>query len=378
MADKMRLETLEDCEDFLNGALWLGTGGGGTFDLAMEMLTKALDSGLSLEWVDIDSVPDDVWTATFSVHGSLAAKTQETLDEIERMGLVDELGDSCIIEAIRQLEEVMGHKFGCLIPSEMGPESVAQPLVIGAQMGLTVVDGDYIGRGVPEETQSTYCLHGKQSDFFTAVDKWGNITLVKHAVNSQALERIAKMLAVAAYGETAVATTPLVARDVKEILVGGTFSKCLEIGQALRVARNNGGDPVAKGLKVVGGWRLFEGKVSKVEAGTLNGYWVGSVKIDGTGDDQGQTLDVWFKNENLVSWLNGNPWVCSPDLLVLLQPDGRGIYNTDFREGEEVVAVGMKGVEGFRTEQGLKLAGPRHFGFDIDYVPIEELMLYKN
>jgi DUF917 family protein len=333
-----------------------------------------LESGLSLEWVDVDGVADDVWTATFSVHGSLAPKTQETLDEIERMGLVDKLGDSCIIEAIKQLEEFMGHKFGCLIPSEMGPESVAQPLVIGAQMGLTVVDGDYIGRGVPEETQSTYCLHGKQSDFFTSVDRWGNIAIVKHAVNSQALERMAKMLAVAAYGETAIATTPLPAGEVKEILVRGTYSKCLGIGRALRAARNNGGDPINAGLNVAGGWRLFEGKVSQVEAGTRDGYWVGTVKIDGTGDHQGQTLDVWFKNENLVSWLNGDPWVCSPDLLSLLQPDGRGIYNTDFRVGEEVVAIGMKGVEGFRTEQGLKLASPRYFGFEIDYVPIEELM----
>ena len=374
MADKTRLETLEDCEDFINGSMWLGTGGGGTYDIAMEMLSNALKDGLSLEWVDIDSIDDDVWTTTFSVHGSLAPKTQETLDEIERIGLVDELGDSCVIEAIKELEVFVGHKFGCLIPSEMGPEAAAQPLVIGAQMGLTVVDGDYIGRGVPEETQSTYSLYGKQSNFFTSVDRWGNRTIVKHAANAQALERIAKMLAVAAYGETAVATTPLVAREVKEILVRGTYSKCQAIGRALRNARNNGADPVDAGLKAGGGWRLFEGQVTEVEAGTVNGYWVGSVNIEGTGKHFGQNLDVWFKNENLVSWLDGAPWICSPDLLALLHPDGHGIYNTDFQVGQKIVAIGMKGVEGFRTEQGLKLASPRYFGFDIDYVPIEELM----
>ena len=374
MVDTTRLETLEDCEDFINGSLWLGTGGGGTYEIAMEMLSNALQAGLALEWVDIDSVEDDVWTATFSIHGSLAPKSQETLDEIERMGLVDKLGDSCVIEAIKELETFIGHKFGCLIPSEMGPEAAAQPLVIGAQMGLTVVDGDYIGRGVPEETQSTYSLYGKQSDFFTSVDRWGNITIVKHAVNPQALERIAKMLAVAAHGETAVATTPLVAREVKEILIRGTYSKCLEIGRALRSARSSGSDPVDAGLHASGGWRLFEGQVLEVEAGTVNGYWVGSVKIEGTGKHTGQNLDVWFKNENLVSWLDGKPWVCSPDLLTLLFPDGRGIYNTDFQVGQNLVAIGMKGVEGFRTEQGLKLASPRYFGFDIDYAPIEEMM----
>jgi len=103
VVDTTRLETLEDCEDFINGSLWLGTGGGGTYEIAMEMLSNALQAGLALEWVDIDSVEDDVWTATFSIHGSLAPKSQETLDEIERMGLVDKLGDSCVIEAIKEL-----------------------------------------------------------------------------------------------------------------------------------------------------------------------------------------------------------------------------------------------------------------------------------
>jgi DUF917 family protein len=35
----------------------------------------------------------------------------------------------------------------------------------------------------------------------------------------------------------------------------------------------------------------------------------------------------------------------------------------------------MKGLEAFRTESGLnEAAGPRYFGFDIDYEPIERLM----
>ena len=58
----------------------------------------------------------------------------------------------------------------------------------------------------------------------------------------------------------------------------------------------------------------------------------------------------------------------------MYQDSGRGIYNSELREGDQVVAIGMKGVEGFRTNKGLQFAGPRHFGFDIDYLPIEELM----
>jgi DUF917 family protein len=88
---------------------------------------------------------------------------------------------------------------------------------------------------------------------------------------------------------------------------------------------------------------------------------------------------VWFKNENHVSWLNGVPWVCSPDILTIVYKEtGIGTTNTLLKEGDEVVAVGMKGLEAFRSEFGLnKASGPRYFGFDIDYVPIETLMAQR-
>ncbi len=87
-------------------------------------------------------------------------------------------------------------------------------------------------------------------------------------------------------------------------------------------------------------------------------------------------MDVWFKNENHVSWLNGEPWVCSPDLVTIVYRDtGMGTTSADIKNDDEVVVVGMGGLAGFRTEFGLNEAsGSRYFGFDIDYVPIEQLM----
>jgi len=128
-------------------------------------------------------------------------------------------------------------------------------------MGAAVVDGDYIGRAVPEETQSTCCLFGKQGMFFTSADRRGNITSVMKAANPHSLERLAKMLVVATCGDTAVAGIPLIGREMKEIVVRDTLSTCLRIGRALRQARHENADPVAAGLEVVSGWRLFEGTV---------------------------------------------------------------------------------------------------------------------
>jgi hypothetical protein len=240
---------------------------------------------------------------------------------------------------------------------------------------MPVVDGDYAGRAVPEEMQGTPYLYDKHSWPFASVDKWGNVAIVKYAVNPPMLERIGKMLGVAAYGSTTMAATPLPAREMKEILVRGTLTKCLAIGRAMREAREKGEDPIDAALKVTGGWRLFEGVVSGKEWEDRDGYMFGTNHIKGTGDYEGQTLDVWFKNENHVSWLNGKPWVCSPDLITLVyRESGEGTTSTLIKEGDEVVAVGMKGLEAFRSEKGLAGAGPRYFGFDIEYVPIEELV----
>jgi DUF917 family protein len=371
-----KLENLRDCEDFVRGCLFMGTGGGGSVEWGLGMLKDALEDGLTLEWVDMNEIADDALTVTPYGMGSIAPATQETLDEIARVGLEDQFGDRSMEEAVRELGNYLGKPIGCLVAAELGAGNTPAPLVTGARLGIPVVDGDYAGRAIPDEMQGTPYLYGKHSWPFSSVDKWGNVAIVTYTVNPHMLERIGKMLAVAAYGGTTMAATPLPADEMKEILVPGTLTKCLALGRAMRAAREQGGDPIDAVLEATGGWRLFEGIVSSKDWEDRGGYMFGTTHILGTGDYAGQKLDVWFKNENHVSWLNGNPWICSPDLVTLAYRDsGEGTTNTLIKAGDHVVAVGIKGLESFRTEFGLnEAAGPRYFGFDIDYVPIEELM----
>jgi DUF917 family protein len=371
-----KLETLRDCEDLVHGCLFMGTGGGGSVEWGLGMLKDALAEGIALQWVDADDIPDDALTVTPYGMGSVAPQTQQTRDEIRRLGLVDKFGHRAMEEAVKELGQYLGQPVGCLVAAELGAGNTPAPLVTGARLGIPVVDGDYAGRAIPDEMQGTPYLYGKHSWPFASVDKWGNVAIVKYTVNPHMLERIGKMLAVAAYGGTTMAATPLPGREMKEILVRGTLSKCLAIGRAIREAGERGECPIEAALRVTGGWRLFEGVVTGKDWEDRGGYMFGTTHIRGSGDYGGQTLDVWFKNENHVSWLNGRPWVCSPDPLSLVHPEtGIGTTNTLLEAGDAVVAVGMKGLEAFRTPFGLdEAAGPRYFGFDIDYLPIENLM----
>lgn len=370
-----KLETMQDCEDLLEGALWMGTGGGGSYQEGIQLLKELIQEGLPIGWITPRDVPNETWTVTVGLHGSIAPPSPEIKEAIHRKGLIEVKDEWYVVKAVKELGVSTGRNFGCVVPGELGPDSVAIALAVGARLNIPVVDGDYIGRAVPEETQSTYCLYGKNSHLFAGVDRWGNSVFVKNAIDTYFLERMAKMLAIASYGDIAVATTPLIAEEMKRIIVPGTLSHCLKIGRSIRYARNNGADPIDLPLEAIKGWRLFDGQVTRLETEDRDGYYFGLVHIEGLGKHQGQMLKVWFKNENQATWLNGKPWVCSPDLVSLIyRKSGRGIYNAELKEGDEVTAIGMKGVEAFRSEIGLRLAGPRHFGFDIDYIPIEDLV----
>ncbi|MGB9724691.1 MAG: hypothetical protein ACPL7G_12460 [Chloroflexia bacterium] len=102
------------------------------------------------------------------------------------------------------------------------------------------------------------------------------------------LERIGKMLAVAAFGTCTIAATLLPGRE--EIVVPGTLTRCLELGRAIRRAREAGEDPVRAAVQFTGGWLLFEGMVAGKDR---DGYMFGTSHIQGTGDYTGHT-DVRF------------------------------------------------------------------------------------
>ena len=84
-----------------------------------------------------------------------------------------------------------------------------------------------------------------------------------------------------------------------------------------------------------------------------------------------------MKNENIISWLDGKPDILPPDLIYNLDPATgdavSGVVMGNYPIGKEVVIVGRAASPMWRTPKGLEIFSPRHFGFDVDYRPIEEL-----
>lgn len=370
---KTILKTVQQCEDFVRGCTVMGTGGGGAPERGMQLLSSALESGNQVAWIDMEDISDDGWTASTFGMGSIAPQTEETRKEIERMGLKPaDIDFSLSIEELMRFADL---QLEALVPIELGGSNSANPLVLGAQLGLPCVNGDYAGRAIPEIEQTTPVLAGKGLTPLSSVDRWGNVCFIKEAAGAAMTERLGKMLSVAAFGGCLMTGYLMQGREMKEVIVPGTLTMCLELGKAIREAREEGKDPVEAIVSFTEGWLLFQGEVVEKEWEDRGGYMYGTNHLKGMGRFEGHKMSVWFKNENHVVWKDEKPFATSPDIVALVELEtGEPKTNTAIAVGDRMAVIGMKGVDVFRTPEGLKVLGPKHFGFDFDYVPIEEVV----
>ena len=106
---------------------------------------------------------------------------------------------------------------------------------------------------------------------------------------------------------------------------------------------------------------LFEGKTYPWEV------------LDGIGEDKGRSACVTFQNENLTAEVDGEILATVPDLICLVDTETFTPIPTDaLKYGKRVLVVGLKCFPLWRTPEGLELVGPRYFGVDTDYIPLEE------
>jgi DUF917 family protein len=369
------LRTEEECADFVRGCTLLATGGGGPPERGMAMLLDQLATGRPAGWVDARGLPDDLYTLSVFGMGGRPPAGHPTAEELAAAGLDQPRETNTTIAAIEALAAYAAVDVGVVVPIELGGSNTPGPLVAAAALGLAVPDGDYTGRAIPEITQVVPSLAGKASAPFATVDRWGNACILTQVTGDAMAERIGKLLSQAAFGGVSMAGFLMPAREMKEVLVHGTLSRCLAIGRAIRVARDARQDPVVAAARFVGGAVVFRGVVTANELDDSEGYryGIGTHRIRGAGAHEGMVCSIWYKNENHVCWLGGQPYATSPDLICIVDAEtAEPMVNSAVAAGQRVAVVGIPAVDAYRSPAGIERLGPRHFGFDIDYVPIEE------
>ncbi|MBW1713566.1 MAG: DUF917 domain-containing protein [Deltaproteobacteria bacterium] len=368
------LKTGLECQDFVRGSCFFGTGGGGDPASGLEMLFEDMAAGYELTWIDPDELDEAAMTCCAWGMGSIAPRDpEETQAALARLGVPGPVHDRNLAVAVQELEAYAGVKVEAIIPLEPGGRNSPNPLSSGARLGIPLLDGDYAGRAIPEIVQILPSIAGHKPWPAAAVDVYGDVTIIRQAAAPPMAERIGKHLALAAFGSVAMAGFLLPAKEVRQLIVPGTASRSLKVGQSIRQAREEGQDPVRAALEASGARLLFQGSVVDRDWEDRDGYMFGNTYLRGANDFQGQEMRIWFKNENHVTWLNNKPHVTSPDLIVVLEAvTGRPLTNTVIAKGMSVSVLGLAAAPGLRAPQGLQVLSPKWFGFDFPYVPIEK------
>ena len=328
----MRKIGIQEIEDIALGAALLGAGGGGDPYIGKLTAIGAVKECGEVELIGADEVPEGAFIMPAASMGAPTILAEKGVGANEFAKLFD------------MVSRYYGKPVYATMPMEAGGVNSMLPIAAAARLGIPMVDADGMGRAFPELQMVTFTIGGASATPMAFIDEKGNSGILDTCKN---------------YG------------------VHGIVTRSEELGRAIRTAKDEaaaaGLSPEEFFLKFTGGHKLFKGKISDVLRETRGAFNFGKVMLEGIADDKGSQAFVEFQNENLSCTVDGEIVATVPDLICLVDPDTFIPVPTDaLKYGKRVLVVGLECFDMWRTSAGLDLVGPRYFGIDTDYIPVEE------
>lgn len=362
----------QQVEDLLIGAKILGAGGGGEIEWARPLIQEVFDKDKKFVIVDPKEVPDDELVVIAGrLGGGITAEEAKAVEEYKKIYEKPEL------VAIKELSRYLGKTPYALVPTEIGAGNTLSAMYVAAVLDKVAVDGDACGRAKPEITISTTNVANVPVAPLCIVTNFGDIMFLDKAVDDARAEHICRAVATASGGMTGVCRCPMLGSVMRKAIVPNSITRAISIGRKIREAHNKGKDPVEALISAVNGFEVFRGKVYTFKREEKGSFMWGHIIIRGKEKYAGRILKVFFKNEHLISWLDSKPFVTCPDLICIVDAKtayGLSNWKDDFTRGKDVVVIGVPAHPMWRSEKGLKLFGPAHFGYEIPYTPLEEIV----
>ncbi len=358
--------TVDHLEDLARGAVFLATGGGGDPYVAMLTARAALTEFGPVDLIPASALSDDATVVTVGNVGAPSAGLEllMSIDEPQR--------------AIQAYEEHIATRVDALVSFEIGGGNSLIPLIAGAALGLPVVDGDGMGRALPEAQMMTYSIAGVSATPAVVLDYEG-YAVVLDADNPLDYEHQVRQVSAERGGMVTAVEHPMTGRQLKESIVPATVSFSIELGRVLRESRGRTTQALEPlralfASSIFGHFEhLYSGKVVDHATSIVGGYDVGHVTIESFDTSQPNlTLDV--KNEFLVARIGTEVVASVPDLITVVDDETTEPISAErLRYGQRVSVLGTGCPPMLRTGAALAVVEPRAFGFDFDFVPIEQL-----
>jgi len=350
-----------EIEEVALGAAVLGTGGGGDPFIGKLLALDAVARYGPVEMIQPDEVEDGGLVIPPALMGAPTVMVEKIPNGEESVG------------ALRALENKLQRKATAITPIEQGGLNSQIPIAVAAKVGLPMTDCDSMGRAFPELQMTSFHLHGISATPMAMGDEKGNL-LILETIDNAWTERLARTATVQMGGVALIAIYPMTGAQLKKACVRGSVTLSMDIGQAILSARRKGENPIDDVVRLMRSKVLFRGKITDLLRRTAGGFSRGEAKLQGLDECKDQSLSVEFQNENLVAKRDGRVVASVPDLISILDMEsGLPITTEGLRYGNRVVVIGSPCNEVWRTPAALAAVGPRYFGYDVDYVPVERL-----
>ena len=356
----------DDIADLCTGSVFLATGGGGDPYVSQILVEQALKKYGPVDLLSLENLPEDAYVVAV---GEVGAPTV-SLEQLP-------IGTECL-DVIDRFEEWTGRQITHLVSFEVGGANSVIPLIAAAAKGIPLIDGDGMGRALPEAQMMTFPIEGVGPSPAVAVDYTGGAVYFDTS-DTLLYERQVRNVAMAMGGMIFTAEHPMTAEEARRAIVPGTISFALEIGRVLSATQGNARQvetPLAElfersdygVLK-----HLYTGKIIDIHRKVVGGFDVGEAVIEAVGEDA-PPMTLSIKNEFLVASVGDRVVASVPDLITMVDHETAAPINAErVHYGQRVTVFGIGCPPHYRTEKALRVVQPRAFGFDFDYEPIERL-----
>ena len=357
---------VEHLDDLALGSVFLATGGGGDPYVPKLITAEALKAYGPVPLLAPQDVQDDALVAPV---GSVGAPTVS-------LELLPSVEDAA--KTLDAFEKFIGQKIDAVASFEIGGGNSLIPLCAAAAKGLPVIDGDGMGRALPEAQMMSYPIGGVKPTPALAYDYAGNLASFE-TDTTETYERHIRAFSMAAGGMITAAEHTMTGQQLKETVIPGTVSFSVALGKLLREKRGQADTllgPLQALFKssIYGECKLlYSGKVIDKTTRIIGGYDIGEAVIE---DFARQTppLLVNIKNEYLLARQGDQVRASVPDLITIVDYEtGTPINAERLRFGQRVAVFATGCPDFYRSPKALAVVAPKCFGFDIDYVPLEAL-----
>ncbi|MCG8412755.1 MAG: DUF917 domain-containing protein, partial [Pseudomonadales bacterium] len=157
----------EHIKDLCAGAAFLATGGGGDPYVSQLLAERLLEKHGPATLLSPDQVPDDFFVVSIGMVGAPTVTLEQLPTEDEA------------INALNKYEELTGKKIDAVIPFEVGGGNSTIPLFVAAMKGIPCIDGDGMGRALPEAQMMTFPIYGAKPTPAVIMDAFGNHELLE-------------------------------------------------------------------------------------------------------------------------------------------------------------------------------------------------------